>query len=115
MDKKLIKKLASASYTKNLLDEVKVNKIAKELNRKELKLYVLALKNIERANTVYAYFPYFPGKDDIKNLKRLYPDKKLVAKTDKSLIAGVRIVNNDIIYENNIKNNLNKIISLISE
>jgi len=114
MDKKTIKKLAEASYTNGKLDEKNVNKIAKYLNKSELKMYIKDLKSIEKSQTVYVIVPNLYTNLVVKDIKRMYPNKTVITQIDKSLIAGIKIVNNDEVYESNIKNNLNNLVKFIS-
>ena len=47
-------------------------------------------------------------------IKEIFPDKKIVLKEDKSLIAGIRIIDKDTIYDFNIKNTLENLVKYIS-
>lgn len=114
MTKKQIKKLTTASYINNNLDSTRVNRIAKRLTRQELKLYIKLLKNYEKSKTVTLLVSSISGSNDIvKQIKKIYADKNISVKEDKSLIAGIRIIDNDTIYDANIKNSLNEIVSFI--
>jgi F0F1-type ATP synthase delta subunit len=115
MSNKFIKSLALASYTKELLDEVKIGRIVKKLTRLELKTYIKALKTVEKQKNVYVYLANTADKLITGQLNKLFPDKKIVIKEDKSLIAGIRIVDNDRVYEHNIKNNLNNLVNFINQ
>lgn len=116
MTKDQIKLLAKGSYIKDNLDHNKVNKIFKLLNRNDLKLFIKALKNEEKKNTVTIILP------DIKLSKRIeleemfktkFANKKIIYKTDPSLIVGIKIIDNDTIYEYNLKNTLENLRSYI--
>ena len=41
--------------------------------------------------------------------------KNIQLKEDKSLIAGIKIVDNDLIYESNVKNTLENLVSFIKQ
>jgi F0F1-type ATP synthase delta subunit len=116
MTKKIIKKLALSSYSGKKLDSIKVNKIVKLLNRSELKIYIKTLKNYENMRTVTIVTPILTGKDNlIKDIKSMFAGKKILLKQDKTLIAGVRIIDNDTIYDFNVQNNLENLVSYISQ
>ncbi|MCL6096812.1 MAG: hypothetical protein M1444_04005 [Patescibacteria group bacterium] len=116
MTRKLIKKLALASYSKNKLDSKKVNKIVKLLNRKELKTYIKTVKNYESARTVTFLTPRASRGDEyVSELRKMFPGKRILVKQDDSLIAGIRIVDNDTIYDFNIRNTLQNLVSYINQ
>lgn len=115
MTKKIIKKLALASYTNNKLDAKKVDRIVKHLNRQELKTYLKAIKNYESQTSVTLLTPGSAKKGEyLSELKQLFPDKKIIFDRDDSLIAGIRIVDNDTIYDFNLKNTLQNLVSYIN-
>ncbi len=115
MNRQLLKKLALASYTNGKLDERKVNLIVKYLKRSEFKYYLRALKNLESTKTVYIQTANELGTEEKKSIKSLYGSKNLVFTKDRSLIAGIRIIDNDMIYENNLKNNLKNLVNAINK
>lgn len=110
-----IKKLVIASYTQNKLDEIKVGKIAKLLNKTELREYIKALKAFESKNTVIVTLADSKDKSLSKDFSKLFKDKKIVIREDKSLLAGVKIEDYDDIYEFNLKNKIDNIVNFISE
>nr|MBI5455577.1 hypothetical protein [Candidatus Levybacteria bacterium] len=114
MTKKQIKKLISASYIKNNLDSARVNRISKQLTRQELKLFIKLLKNYDQSKTVTLLVSSILASNEIvKQIKKMYSDKNVVIKEDKSLVAGIRLIDNDTIYDVNIKNSLNEMVSFI--
>lgn len=116
MTTKQIKNLAMASYTKNSLDAKKVNRIVKLLSRAQLKTYVKFLKSLESSKTVKVIIPKHGTKSDLtKELKKVFSDKKLEFSEDKSLIAGIKIIDNDIIYDFNLKNTFENLVSYINQ
>lgn len=115
MTKKIIRKLAKLSFSKNALDEKKVLRITKAFKRKDLKNYIKDLKRIEKQNTVFIYSSDLESIKNWKNqIQKMFPDKKIKLVLDESLIAGVRIESNDDIYEFNLKNDINNIANFIS-
>ncbi len=112
---KLIEKLVMASYTDKNLDLEKVQKIVGFLNRQMLKSYIKALKRYEKKNTVIVDLPLVAETDDKKEIQHLFGEKIILYNTDPTLLAGIRITDDDIIYELSIKNSLNKILESIEQ
>lgn len=112
---KIISNLVAASYTNSNLDLEKVQKIAGYLNRKMLKAYIKGIKQYEKRTTVFVDLPYDVEKTTDQEIKALYPNKKILYNTDQTLLAGVRITDNDIVYELSIKDSLNKILYNIEQ
>lgn len=110
-----IKKLVIASYTRNYLDEKKVAKITTYLSKSELREYIKALKAFERQSTVIVTLTDAKNKTVVRDSSNLFKDKKIVIRKDKSLIAGVRIEDFDDVYEFNLKEKINNIVSFINE
>lgn len=113
MDSKKINYLVSQSYKEDSLDVNKVNAIAALINRSSLKKYLSALKRKEKTNSVVIVSPFDNGEKEV--FKKTFPNKKIVCRTDPSLITGVKIIDNDIVYELNLKNTLNSMIDHIQE
>ena len=112
---KQIKKLVIASYTKNSLDEKREAKIATYLSKSELREYIKALKAFERQNTVIVTLADANEKTVVEDFSNLFKDKKIVIRKDKSLIAGVKIEDFDDVYEFNLKEKIDNIVSFINE
>ena len=115
MNKKIIRKLAEESYTNNILDEHTVNKIATLLSRSDLKKYTKALKNIENKKTVIVYTPLEPQKKIQERIQQVYENKNIKYVQDPTLFVGVKIVDNDLITEINLKNTLQNLLSHLSK
>lgn len=114
INKKTIKKLAIASFNKTDLSEAKVRRISSVLERRELKDYIKALRKIESKKTVTLIVP----DEEIESVEAIaqklriaYPNKKVMIKVDPSLIAGIKVVNDDLIYEVSIKQILDDLIN----
>ncbi len=116
MNFKIIKKMANLSYTNNLLDGKKVDKIVKQLSQKDLKMYIKSLKNIENKNTVTIVVPNLLKNSTLLNeVKKLFANKKIILKEDRSLIAGLQLIDNDTIYDFNLKNNIKQMVNYINK
>jgi F0F1-type ATP synthase delta subunit len=115
MTTKQIKKLATVSYTNNLLDGKKVQQIAKLLSRSQLKRYIQFLKSLEQSKTVKVVMASLDAKSGLeKQLKSKFPNKRLEFLEDKSLIAGMKIVDNDNIYDFSLANSFENLVSYIN-
>ena len=113
--KNIINQLVMASYIHGSLDLKRVDKIATFLNRKMLKLYIKALKSREKQDSIFVDSQY-ALEDTYENmLNDLYPDKKIIYNTDDSLVSGIKITNNDLIYEMSIRSALEKILEKVKE
>lgn len=115
MTGKKIKELALKSYSKNNLDPKIVKRIALFLNRKELKLYLKELKKIENKKNVEITLAKIPNDKSKKIFNNLFPNKKIIYNIDKSLILGVKITNNDLIYEMNLKNTFQNLVDYVTQ
>ena len=116
MTSKQIKNLALASYTSELIDAKKVNRITKLLNRSELKRYIKFLKSLEQSKTIKVVLAKLDNKRDLeKELKTKFPNKRLEFLEDKSLIAGVKIIDNDNIYDFNLANTFENLVSYLNQ
>lgn len=111
MNIKKIKVLVLSSYTNKKLNADRVNKIAGLLARKDLKTYIKVLKSYEKENTVIINLPFLYN--DKRIFDKMFKGKKIIYKEDPSLMAGVRIINNDIVYEHDLKNTLENIATYI--
>ena len=116
MTTKQIKNLAIASYTNNNLDAKKVSRIGKLFNRTQLKRYIQFLKNLEKSKTVIVAMSQVNVKNSLESeLIKIFPGKKLQFLEDKSLIAGLKLTDNDTIYDFNLKNTLENLVSYINK
>lgn len=110
-DQKKIKALVSISYKKDSLDKDMVNVIAKHLTKRDVKRYIRELKNVENGKNVVMFLPVL---DNTKSIfGKLFPKKTIIYKKDPSLLLGSRIIDNDILYEFDLKDTLDNMISYI--
>jgi len=113
MNKKLLKQLVIISYKKGELDNEIISQIAEKLDRNQLKLYIQSLKNAERLRNVYVESPFTIQKEELNELKNIFPDKNIIMKNNLNLLAGAKITYNDDIFQMNLKNSLDTIIDNI--
>lgn len=113
MNYKKINKLAQISYNNNSLNQKRVNKISTLLSRSDLKKYINQLKLTEKKKSIIVSSPI--NSQDLTKFEKLFPNKKILFKKDPSLMLGVEIVDNDIVYEFTLKNSLDKILNYIEQ
>lgn len=118
MNKTQIKKLAEKSFRNKDLDEKFVKDAAKRLKRSELKTYLRELYSLENKKTIKVFLP----NDDQGNAKmvyqvfrKMYSNKKILIEIDPTLIAGIRIQNNDNIYELSFKSLFSNLLTSIEQ
>ncbi len=111
----LTKQLVDASYTNGRFDQQKIFAIAKHLTRGQLKSYIKALKRSQASSLVYLFVPF--GKIDkyMPALSKLFPKKQIVVQEDTSLLLGIRIKDNDNVYEANLKHTLDVVKSYLEQ
>src|SRR3990167_7887065 len=113
MNKKKIDELIGASY--RYIDQKKVEKIASLLSIKDLKKYINGLKLGEKENTLIISSSSPLNNQDLKKIIKLFPYKKIILEKDPSLMLGMRIVDNDIVYDFTLKNSLHRILSFVEQ
>lgn len=113
MDKKKIEKLIEVSYNEGYLDQKKVNRITSLISKTDLKKYINGLKLVENKKNLIISSPI--DNHDLRKFEKFFPHKKIIFKKDPSLMLGVRIVDNDIVYEFTLKNSLDRIINYIEQ
>mgnify|MGYP001600491390 CR=1 FL=1 len=113
MNSKKIDKLVLISYKNNFLDQKKVNRIAALISKPDLKKYINGLRLMEKKKELIISAPL--NNQDLKKFEKLFPNKKIIFKKDPSLMLGVEIVDNDMVYEFTLKNSLDKILNYIEQ
>lgn len=113
MNKKKIDRLVLESYSRNALDQKKVYKIASLISKSDLKKYINGLKLIEKKKNLIVSTPF--NNYDLAKFEKLFPNKKIILKKDPSLMLGVKIVDNDMVYEFTLRNSLDRIVSYIKQ
>ncbi len=113
---KEIKKLAEQSFTNGNLDLKTIKRIIALLNKKQLKIYIKFLKKMENERLVWVFTPM----DKVENkttgkIKSVFPNKKIEYVKDPSLIVGLRVIDNDMVYEFNLKDSLDNLITYLKQ
>lgn len=115
MTKDILKELMRVSIVDGSLDEKVVKTIALSLKRRELKQYIKALRNWEKEQSIIIKAAKTPRDIDKKLITSLFPNKCIHYKTSPSLLLGVKIIDNDMEYELNLKSKLEKMLSYVSK
>ena len=97
-----------------MLNPKNVNSIAGLLKRKDLKQYIRAIKIQEKKLCVFIDIPTnYAG---IKGkFNGIFPNKKISYRNDPTLMLGARITADDMLFEINLKNTLDKMLLFIEE
>lgn len=114
MTKKQLENLVLQSYTRDLLDERKVAAFASLLTRFQLKQYIKRLKSSENQKTVNVMLSHLPTKAQQEMINRLFPGKRIKYEFDKNLLVGIKIINNDQVFDLNLKDTLDNLLSHVS-
>lgn len=114
MTKKQLQNLVLQSYTNKSLDEKKVNSTALVLARSQLKQYIKELKRYESKKTVSIKVTQLPTKTYQQIFLKLFPNQQIVYTVDPTLLVGIQIVNNDLVYNFNLKDTLDNLLSHVS-
>lgn len=113
MNSKKINNLVLASYKGNLLSQKNVGRISCLISNSDLKKYINGLKAMEKKKSLIVSSP--TNNLDLRKFEKLFPNKKIIFSKNPSLMLGVSVVDNDIIYEFTLKNSLDKIINYIEQ
>lgn len=114
MTKKQIKLLAESSFINNKLDSKRVSKFVRTMKRKELREYLRSVKLIDSKNKVIIIVPSLSKfkKIDLASFSKIYARKEIVYREDPALIVGIKVINNDLVHDFNLKNSLENITEL---
>lgn len=115
MDKKQLENIVETSYQDVLLNEEFVLSIIDNLNRRELKAYIKALRKRENKNRVVVTLPFAPEETEKEMFEKIFAGKRVVFETKSQILIGTRVVNNDIVYDFNLEETLKKIVSYVSK
>lgn len=115
MKQKNIKTLAEASFTDNEIDEKRVNMIAAKLKRKDLRTYIKALRLVQQQHTVTVEMPTAVDESAQQDLQLRFPDKKIIYSINKDILAGMRIIDNDLLYDFSLQNKIDKAVKHLYE
>lgn len=114
MTKKQLHNLVVQSYTNESLDVKKVNSAALILTRSQLKQYIKELKRYESKKTVNIKVAQLPTKTYQQIFLKLFPNQQIVYTVDPTLLVGIQIINNDQIFDLNLKDTLDNLLTYVS-
>lgn len=115
MKKNQIKRLADVCFKNGELKEENINQVLPYLKRKDMKIFIKELENLDQKNTVIVTCAAPLSEKTVSKITSMYPDKKVRIEIDPQLILGVRIVSNDSVYSANLDDILQKMVSHVSE
>ncbi len=115
MTTKKIRKIAQNSFINGKLDKKVIAKVTRTFTRREFKTYVRALRIITKKRVVKVYVPNKRlVTREIKNsLLNFFQEKELDFIEEPEILAGIRIVDNDMIYELNLRDSLENMINYL--
>lgn len=113
--KRIIKKLVQASFLQGKLDRDNVSHIGNRLNRNQLKQYLFELRKKDNEQILYVDIPFNHYELYQKELEKIFPKKKIIFRIDPNLILGIRIIDNDNIYEISMNKVLTDLVDYIKE
>lgn len=88
------------------------------LKKNELREYIKHLKTQISANKVRVLVPNLEKIDEIKikkHFSKFFPDKKIFIEQNPELLLGIKVIDNDIIYDFNLKNSFDNMIEQFKE
>lgn len=116
MTKRDIRQLVVASYTKDRLDDKKVEKIAGMLSKTDLKAYIRGLRLEEQKHKIYLALAtktiYNKAR---KEFEKAFEGKEIVFTEDPSLLLGMRVLDGDMLYEVSLSERLNQLTKSVEE
>lgn len=116
MTKKQLKILVQESYSKNQLDDGKIEIIVSRLKRKELKSYLRALKLNENKKKVNVVVPTAKVYNATKQIFfDLFPGKTITMSEDSLLMLGAKVQADDILYDFTLQRKLEDILDEIDK
>ncbi|MEK7186571.1 MAG: hypothetical protein AAB675_04415 [Patescibacteria group bacterium] len=117
MTTKKIRKLAEITYVDREINRNILKKASLKLTKKELKIYIKSLKNIQKKIFLKVYVPSKKifTIEFRKSLEKFFENKELEVIEDPSLMAGLRIVDNDMIYELNLKDSMENMVDYLQK
>ncbi len=114
MKKKQLKLITNISYSENILNLDVVEKIVNLLKRKDLKQYIRALKMREKESSIVIDTPLPLTDEERLFLEKIFVGKRIENRINPELLLGIRVTNNDNIYDVSLKSKLENIISYLS-
>jgi len=111
MSKQKIKKLAIiASYEETIPQDIQ-EFVLTQFSKKELKMFMSFYKAAIERKSVYVSTPSDLSADTLKMLREVFKNKEVITVLDKTLGAGIKVRQNDMIIDFTIKSFINDTIN----
>ncbi len=110
MTKKRIKQLAKETFEKDNLNQKKLALIIGRLKKTDARAYIQALKQIVQGNTVFVHSPVAVDETAQKQLELKFPNKKMIYVLNKNLLAGMKILDNDLLYDYSLETKIDRVV-----
>lgn len=88
------------------------------LKKGELREYIKYLKSQISASKVRVLVPDLGKIDETrikKNFERIFPDKKIFIEENPELLLGIKVIDNDLIYDFNLKDSFENMTGYLEE
>jgi F0F1-type ATP synthase delta subunit len=115
MNTEKLKKLAEISAKEKTIPEDIRRFLLTQLNKNDLKIFLRHYKNVLRNKRVYVTSSDNLSKDQQTNLKKSYPEKDLIFTTDSTIGAGIKIQDNDTIFDLTFKKHITDMIGELTK
>ena len=109
------KTLVISSYKNEHLDPKIVALIADHLNRQSLKQYIHLLKQEESKKQIIITSPKSLTNAEKQIVMQQFPKKNIIYVLDPSMLGGIRIADQDSVYEMSLKQTFHDIIRHLSK
>jgi len=118
MNNKKIELIVKRSFIRDNLNEVFVKRVSRKLKRSELKEYLKQIKTTLNKKIVKVYIPdaqEFNSPALYNTFRKIYPMKKIMIEIDPKLMLGIRIENEDNVYELSLQNTFDDLLDFVKE
>lgn len=106
LHKKISQELISACCDNDCLSLEKVQQYTKNMNRSRLKQCICEFRNFVQKTSVFIDTPKELSIKDKDTLSSFFKGKKIVYRTDPSLILGLKITDKDIVHSFDLSSRL---------
>ena len=110
MTKKIVKQLAEESFEKKSLNEKKISLITARLKKTDIRAYIRALTLLTYQKTVFVQTPVAIDETSQKQLQLKFPNKKMIYTIHKDLLAGMKIIDNDLLYDYSLEAKIERLV-----
>ncbi|MEK7092114.1 MAG: F0F1 ATP synthase subunit delta [Patescibacteria group bacterium] len=116
MTKAYLKKLVELTYDKKQqINQAHAETIASLLKRADLKKYLNTLKRVETKRTVTISSAVPLSSQQEQDFAKEFLDKTIQYRVDPTLMVGIEVTDNDIVYNNNLKQRFTSLAQHLGE